>query len=383
MNRFQRYVFTQVLTAVSMAVGLFVFVFMAGILLKEVLPHLSSGIIGFGQFFEMLLLAIPSSLPYTLPMGILTGVLIVLGRMSAQNEILAMKSSGLSLWRIVSPVFFLAILGVILSAYINFYQAPLAIDSLKRIVKTTARSDPSRLIAPGEFVRLKEYTIYVGERKNNDFQDLRVWQFNKDGQAFRIIHAENATLEFDAARDIIKLEARNARIERRNEKNPSDFTKPGQTFYSAKLPVEVPIDALLKGLDRYEKKLRYCALGELLELRDEGRNPKDNDKSPPTDPKKRFENRIAAQFQIQSSLANAFGILSLTMLAIPLGIKTSRSETLANAGIAIALALIFYVLTIAPSWLKDPAWRPDLLVWLPNLIFQSLGTILLWRASKN
>ena len=62
-------------------------------------------------------------------LGMLTGVLIVLGRISANNEIVAMKSAGMNLWRIVSPIFLVALIGVALSGYINCFWAPRAATS--------------------------------------------------------------------------------------------------------------------------------------------------------------------------------------------------------------------------------------------------------------
>ena len=90
------------------------------------------------------------------------------------------------------------------------------------------------------------------------------------------------------------------------------------------------------------------------------------------------------QIAIQKKIAFSFSVLSLCIFAIPLGIKASRSETYANFGISLALAMAYFMLTIMISWTeKNPALRPDLLVWIPNLIFQFFGFFMLWRANKN
>ena len=75
-------------------------------------------------------------------------------------------------------------------------------------------------------------------------------------------------------------------------------------------------------------------------------------------------------------------VMSLCLVAIPLAIKVGRRETYANFALALVLALSFYFMMIIVSWLESqPAWRPDLLVWLPNLFFQGLGLFLLARAN--
>ena len=97
-----------------------------------------------------------------------------------------------------------------------------------------------------------------------------------------------------------------------------------------------------------------------------------------------FRDRIEVNLQIQKNFAMAFSIFAMVVLAVPLGIKASRSETFANLAIALALAMSYYMMTVLISWLeKYPHTRPDILIWLPNFLFQGVGTILIWRASRN
>jgi len=76
-------------------------------------------------------------------------------------------------------------------------------------------------------------------------------------------------------------------------------------------------------------------------------------------------------------------VLSFALIAIPLGIKVSRKETSANLGIALALAMAYYFATIVVSWFDgQTALRPDLLMWLPNVVFQVLGFWMFYRADR-
>jgi len=87
--------------------------------------------------------------------------------------------------------------------------------------------------------------------------------------------------------------------------------------------------------------------------------------------------------QLMSHLASAFSIFSLALLAVPLAVRVGRSETFVNAAVALAVALSYYVLSSAAAWVKNPVYRPDLLVWLPNLIVIIVAVALLRRASKH
>ena len=93
--------------------------------------------------------------------------------------------------------------------------------------------------------------------------------------------------------------------------------------------------------------------------------------------------KIKVQMQIQKNIAMAFSVLSLTLIGIPLGIKVSRKETYANLGLALALAMGYYFLIIMVGWLeKSPQLRPDLIIWVPNLVFQATGLWLIFRADQ-
>ena len=79
----------------------------------------------------------------------------------------------------------------------------------------------------------------------------------------------------------------------------------------------------------------------------------------------------------------AFGVFSLSLVAIPLGIQTRRQETMANFAIAIGLTLVYYFALSLVEWAEHkPEFRPDLLVWAPNLLTQALGISLLLRVGR-
>lgn len=396
MNRLQRYLFGQIAVAVLLSMGLFISVLVLGNVLKRVISELASGRLDWGTFFQITGLMIPSMVPYALPIGMLTGVLVVLGRLSAQNEILSMKAAGMSLWRIVSPVFLMALLGVLVSLFINFEYAPIANDSYRNLLRGAVRENPSSLLAPGDFTSFRQgFVIYPEEREGNRLKNVWVWAQGKTGAVSQVVHAESATFAFvegnEGQSEALEITAYNAVVEKRSSHDSGDMTAPVSVVKMASIPFR--IEGILEGLGEREKKLHHHTFFELMTLRQEGwrikKEPTEKQLqqgirlAEETTPEERFADRIAVQLQIQTNLANALGVLSLTMLAIPLGIKTSRSETLFNIALALALALTFYILTVSVSWIKDPIYRPDILVWLPNFLFQGIGLWLLRKAARN
>lgn len=382
-----RYMFVQLATAVLMSLGLFIFVLVTGNVLRRVLGELINGRLSIPTLIEIVGLICVSVVPYAMPLGMLTGILLILGRMSSSNEILAMKASGMNLWRIVSPIFFIAFLGVCVSAYINCFWAPQATNQYRSILKSTFRDSPTKLIVPGTlFTEFPGYSIYAGARENDELKNVWIWELDNAARPKRTTHAEKARIRFVEAvgiddEDALSIELTNAVVEersRRGEKISDDHL----TYHCIEnAPIAIPLGKILSQdvVSKKKRKLRWFTLPELFELREKGWRT-----DPEKDPPELVEaERIQVQLQMQNYLSSAVACFSLAILGIPLGIRVSRSETFVNIGIALALALTFYMLTTFVSWIENPAWRPDILVWVPNILYQIVGFILLRKAAKN
>ncbi len=404
MNRLQRYIFGEAAVAVGLGVGLFMFVFVSVNVLRDVLPALATGQLTWGEFFEGTALQLPGALPYTMPVGILAGVLIVLGRFSAQSEIVAMKAAGMSLWRIVSPIFFIALVGVVLAVFINFEFAPYANDRFKEMLfRKIKTSDPSALIVPGEFVRLPGGTvIYADRAENKVLKDVWIWDRNKAGKITHVVRSDSLAVSFNESDGYLDLLFSNIIMLPQAEEvaglagKAPPVSVDGESgadgsLFSGKItnavvgtwPVKISVEKFRAGMENRKKKLRQHTLSQLLELREKGYDLRIPENATPAEAEQlRYANRITVQLQIQNNLVSALGILSMTMVAIPLGIRASRSETMINLLIALMLMLVFYFLTVAMTWIKNPAFRPDILVWLPNFLFQAVGLWLLRKAAR-
>lgn len=382
--------FVQLATAVLMSLGLFIFVLVTGNVLRRVVGELINGRISVSMLFEIIGLICVSVIPYAMPLGMLTGVLLILGRMSSSNEILAMKAAGMNLWRIVSPIFFIAFIGVGISAYINCFWAPKATNEYRTLLKSTFRDSPTKLIVPGTLSsEFRGYSIYAESREGDELKNFWIWELDNASRPVRVTHAETATIRFVEAQEIddedaLSIELSKAVVEERSRNHPEKIADEQLKFSKADkvTKITIPLGNILSEdvVSKKKKKLRWFTLPELFELREEGWrcDPKTASRE------ELFTERVQIQFQMQNYLTSAVACFSLAILGIPLGIRVSRSETFVNIGIALALALTFYMLTTFISWLEDyPSLRPDILVWLPNILYQVIGFILLRKAAKN
>jgi len=375
-NILYRYIFRSVLGSALLAVGLFVFVLVVGNAIREVIDQLGSGRIDMGTFAYLIMLLIPGVVPYALPLGLLAAILLVLGRLSAQTEITAMKACGFSIFHVAAPIFTIAFLGSLFSVFINFYYAPAADSAYRATLHNLVRNNPLQFLQPNVFIRdFPGYVIYVGGRDGAQLKDFSVWEINDQGRTSLFLKAKTGTFNYDEKADAIQLKLTDGVAEKYQEPG-KDEPLPTLSFKETAVSLSL---ARILGDNKGPKKWSIMTLDELLTARI------DPEKLGYTGTPEQLERvRFRAQMQIQKNLAFAFSILSMAALAVPFGIKASRSETFANFGIALFLAMSYYFLIVTIGWLeKYPAVRPDLLIWLPNILFQLLGGWLLVRSNKH
>lgn len=367
--------------AAFMTVALFVFVLVLGNVMKEVVGDLAAGRLSLGFFFYIVALLIPGVIPYALPMGMLTGILLVFGRMSAQSEIVAIKACGRSIYSMAAPVFFISILASLFSVGINFNYAPIADRTYKSALKNLIRSNPLQFIQPGAFIKdFPGYVIYANSEENGKLLGFRIWELDSQGRSHVSIQADSGILSYNDTADEIVLTLKNGSAEKARDDDPENLRTPLPTARFDELIIKLPLAEIIGGMDKNNTRLKLMTFSELMKARDTW-HPRPLEK---TTPELAYRDKIEVQIQIQKNFAMAFSIFSMVVLAVPLGIKASRSETFANVAIALALAMSYYMMIVIISWLeKYPHLRPDILIWLPNIIFQVIGCALIYRSSKN
>jgi len=378
-NLLHRHIFWQIAAATLMAVGVFVFVLVLGNVMREVLDRMATGEIDLSTFFYLLALLIPGVIPYALPLGLLTAVLLVVGRICAQREYTAMRATGLSLWSLAAPILVAACLGVLLCLFINFEYAPAADRAYKTALADYVRHNPTRLFQPGVDVRqFNGYLIHVGGRANDELQSLWVWKLDGQGRVTDAIHANRGHIDYEPQSDVIKLVLQDGAVQSFKSVDPEnmlDVSQPGTPF--AEITEPLLLSSLLPPPPTFSK-LSLLTLGELLQRRDE---TPPNVKNPTA--KQTAVWRMDVQMQIQRDFAGAFSVLALALLGLPLSLRVGRAENFANLTLALGLALVYYFLLFSVSLLRmHPELRPDLLLWLPNFIFEALGGWLLFRAAQ-
>ena len=378
MNLLQRRIFTSVLFACAVGVGLFAFVLTIGNVVKDLLGYVVAGQMESGMFLELLALIPPAVLPYALPVGILTGVLLVLGRLSADHEITAMRASGLSLGWIARPILLLGVLGALTAIFINFQFFPWAKVTYEVQLADAARTNPLSFIVPRTFIRVfPDKVLYVGEREGQSVKDFWLWDLDRRGRARTFVRAKTGSFYLDEANSRLVLNLADVHVEARDQKNPEDFSIPRPSLSFERTSYPLPLTNLF-GRVSFHPKLQWLSYPALLAEWRRLAEP-----VAPAEQRQRELARMKLQMVVQNKFASAFAAFSFALIGVPLGIRVSRSETSANLGLAVVLALSYYFLTIVVGWLENqPDLRPDLLLWVPNLLFLGAGIWMFWRVDR-
>jgi lipopolysaccharide export system permease protein len=378
MNRIHRHIFANVTLTCGAAIGLFAFVLMIGNAMKDLLPLVLSGQLGIGTTLRLIGLLMPFVVSYALPMGMLTGILLVLGRMSSDREITALRAAGLSVAWISAPILFFALLGVTLAALTNFQFMPTARLAYQRELAAAVRADPLNFIVPKTFIRdFPGKVLYVGEKDGNQLKDFWVWELDEQNRVKRFARADAGRLDYHEEENKLVLTLVRAQAEVRDDKNPENFKVATGAATWEQATFDLPLEKLSRE-KTVQKKLKWFTFPQLVEEWRRLDRP-----VPDLKPEERLQRQMRVQITIHEKFAMAFSVLSLTLIAIPLGIKVSRKETSANLGLGLALALGYYFATIIAGWFDNyPALRPDLLMWLPNVVFQSLGLWMFYKVDR-
>lgn len=373
------------LITLVMAVIIFTGILMLGNIIREVFTLLFNERATFGMVGKAVLLLIPYVLVFALPMGMLTASILVFGRLSADQELIAIKSGGISPLVLIAPVIAISILCSLLCGFINLYWAPKCRVLYKDMLYEMGTQRPTTIFTEGRFVKdFPGYIIYVGKINGDELTDIMISKVETNSVISGSLRAPKGKVKRIENSDqfiLTLFDARGATIERGGWQ-PLFFKEWSQQL---KLP---------------QKGSRQLKLNELTfyQLKDEIRKMQDLLKATPSIPsllpgelreklsefnRPIFDFACPIRVQMHQQISFSFACIGFTLLGIPLGIKAHRKETSIGVAIALLLVLVYYSFYILSSAIETHSeYAPYLIAWIPNFIFQILGAVLLWRVNK-
>ncbi len=364
MKILDRYLLTALGVATAMGVALLSLVLVLGNVFKEMLDLLINHNVPMETVLSFVAFVLPFSMTFTIPWGFLTAVLLVFGRLSADNEIIALRANGVSFSRIIVPVLGVALLLVGLCLWINTEVAPRAQYAMLTSLFRIATSNPTAMFQADEVVdQFPDRRIYVGARDGDLLKNLIVFEIDDRGMPSKVVFAKTGTLTSDNQHNRLLLKVQDAHFEQRDDRQPDnvDLIRQGITMREGIFPMS------LQKLFDQKKRGKPLSSHTLQELFVELAKPD-------------CPRRLAFQVEVSKRFSLSLAALSFALIAVPLGITAHRKET--SVGIALSLIIAFgyfFFIIIADTFRDKPHAMPVLLIWLPNIFFTGLG---IWLFSR-
>ncbi len=150
--------------------------------------------ISIGVILELLFFVSASLIPLALPLAILLSSIMTFGNLSENNELTALKSSGLSLYRIMRPLTGVVLIISVCTFYFANYVIPVANLKWHSLIFDIQNTKISSIITPGVYSKeLDGYAIKVKKEKNNYFEDIIIFD-HTDPNKIKSIRAKSGRI---------------------------------------------------------------------------------------------------------------------------------------------------------------------------------------------
>jgi len=360
MRILRNYVLKELTSPLLTSLAVFTFILLIGNMFKlaDLIVNKGVEIIDVLKLFAYL---IPYVLSYTIPMAMLTATMLCFGRLASDNEITAMRASGVSLYKIGMPVIIASFIISLACVYLNDKILPESHFASYRLVKQVGIKKPTAYLEPGVFIKnFKNYIIFIHEIDGNKLKNIRIYQLQDNGPT-RTIIAQAGELRTYPDKNIVKLKLINGTADEPNPTNPNVFYKLNFKTYNMTLNIA---QALAK--DQIEKKPKDMTIKEL--------------KSEIAKLKASGIETVPLLVEIHRKLAMAFSSFVFALIGLPLAISTRRREKSAGFGISLIILVFYYLFFIGGQALSLRNIIPPIIgMWAANILYFVIGITLIYR----
>ncbi|MEO8034607.1 MAG: LPS export ABC transporter permease LptG [Acidobacteriota bacterium] len=366
---------------------------LAGMIIKRSLPPATIG--------KLLLYSLPHIVVLTIPMSLLFGILIAVGRLSSDSEIIAMRALGISTRTIYLPVFLFSVAVFLLNLYLMNSVLPRGNSEFQALRAELFTSSIEKEIKPRVFYdEYENLMIYIndvdprtGQWKGVFVADSRTDDTNEGTTPHQIVETAAARGDHSAAGALGSASAGQRVIVAQN--GSLSIVGPSKQVWMNLHSTETHVWDPRK-LDRYDlnrnltqrillpdkfstdtssrfaKSFREMDLRELLGQTKLLRQTTDK------------ESYNAALVQIHKTFSIPFACIVFGILGLPLGITNRRGGKSSGFSLSIAIILVYYLMINNGEHLAiSGKISPFLGMWAPNIAFLVLGIWLTIRANRD
>lgn len=312
------------------------------------------------QIVLLFLCVVPSILVFTIPMGVLIGVLLGLGRMSMDSEIIALTSVGVSRKRILFPVGLLAVVGAASTLFMTLWLAPLALRTGRSVETTLLTSQISFAVQPRVFdERFPHMVLYVNDISASGTHWNGVFLADVSGESgSQITVAESAIVVAEPSLGKLELHLNGGATHEFTRTTPDHYSI--TAFGRSDWPIEVTSTATTQ-----EHALSNPERPTAQLFADHGPNWRE------------------ARVELQQRFAFPAACFVFALIAVPLGAQPRRGGRAAGTLLAIIIIAAYYlILVTGAGFARQGTVSPALGMWAANLALTLIALALLPRMER-
>ena len=343
-----------------MGLAVLTFVMILGNLIKiaELVINKGVDILSVSKLF---LFMTPYLITYTLPIAVLAAGLLSLGRLSSDNEITAIRASGVNMFSLLLPLLMVSLILSLALVIFNDRVIPYAHYATRKTLMEIGVKNPTAAFEPGVFIdSFQKYVLFIYRIEKNKLINVRIYE-PQEGRPTRTIIAKRG--EFIALPDkgMVKLKLMDGTADEPDPENPANFFKLNFRTYFMTLNL-----AQEQGQGKIEKKPKDMTIQELKQeiakIKKEGIDP------------------APLLTELNKKISLAFSCFVFMLLGAPLAMITRRREKSINFGIAFLVVGGYYLLLMAAEALSLQGYaHPGLALWAPNIILGVIGSVLTYK----
>ncbi|MGB5883332.1 MAG: LptF/LptG family permease [Desulfobulbales bacterium] len=319
--------------------------------------------IGLVDFFRLYAYFTPQLMLFALPMSGMMGVILGTTALNNENELMVLKTSGISLYKMLPPIVLVALSAALLTGLFSIYLMPAGKKAKVELAFQLVKEKIERSIPEKRFSEsLSDIVLYADsiDQKTRAWKGVYISDMKDPRHPITII-SESGILSADSTRGTLSISLQNGVLNRTSADAVQTINFKG---YDMNLPLETPTSNPLAKVDE-----TIMLQSELLAEADrKGRN-----------------SREAATYLIEfhKRLALPVSCFILTLLGFPLGFLSGPRHKTIGIPLGLAVFILYYVLLTGCQIMSESMLLPaGIAIWLPNLLFLILTMLFIKSVAR-
>jgi LPS export ABC transporter permease LptG/LPS export ABC transporter permease LptF len=364
MRTLDRYLLREILPPFFLALGVFTFALAVQPMLNYAQNLLAKNVplptVGF-----LLLTLLPQSLGVTIPMALLAGLLMALGRLSGDREAVALLACGVNPLRLLRPVAVFTLIVAAADLYVMVAAVPNGNQRFREVTFHLLAQQTDTDVKAGLFYEgFPGKVLYVrGNRPGGGWSGVFLADTSQPGRP-TVTLAEAGQLVLDPAKREVDLWLYQAR----QYLPGADPTVYDTTETREPLRIQIPADSVF-GTGNLDRGLPEMYIADLQKLIDADRRSGGTARQ--------------AVMYLHQKFSFPVACLVFAMIGLAMGLHTRKEGKLAGLTLGLVVIFAYYaLLEMAEALTKGDHFSPVWARWVPNLALGAVGVWLLWRRER-